>query len=132
MLSVGQHVKIADTGHTGVITKIESEYVVEVFVTHPKKYSIFVRKHLVKPISIEQQIEETFYSPDGDGWAINEPSYNFWNLKEENFILTNPNLNPSPSEVTYLTKEMKEDLRQMYIDMALATKDFEWLAELTK
>lgn len=136
MLSVGQHVRIADTGHIGVITKIESEHVVEVFVKHPKTYSIFVRTHLVKPVSFEQEIEEIFGQPDGDGWAgewdTKIPQKDYWNMNEEDFIIIDPFENPNPSEVTYLTYEMKEDLKQMYIDMALATKDFEWLAELTK
>ena len=136
MFEVGQHVKIADTGHIGVITKIENEFVVEVFVKHPKVYSIFVRTHLVKPISFEQEIDEIYGQPDGDGWAgewdVTTPQKDYWNMNKDDFIIIDPFENPNPSEVTYLTYEMKKDLKQMYIDMALATKDFEWLAELTK
>lgn len=162
MLKVGQHVIIADTGHVGTITKIENELSVEVFVTTPKVYSIFVRKHLVQPItdeeyreftdipyttnnyainhvkddtrSIEQQIDDIYCCPDGDGWAgIEELLFGECNTKLPNpYILTKPQYKNTDDDKTYLTKDMQNDLKQMYIELALATGDKEWFMELTK
>lgn len=161
MLQVGQRVRIADTGHVGIITKIENEQCVEVFVTKPKIYSLFVRNHLVEPIteveyceatdipytttnyainhvkdnthSIEQQIDDIFCCPDGDGWAGVEEALFGDNIKlPDPYILTKPQYKNTDDDTTYLTKGMKEDLKQMYIELALATGDKEWFIELTK
>lgn len=158
----------------GIVTKIENDETVEVFFKYPRVYSMFVRKNLLEKIteleyceavgipyeitgnktidnvkdntkSIEQQIDDMFYTPDGDGWApYDDDTVNAYFEKENLFIeeftrelqqLCKSVIKMPDGEYVEDTPKLdakwEEALKEAYIDMALATGDEEWFKKLT-
>lgn len=154
MLFVGDYVKlIGCNSHMGVVTKINGN-IVSVFVKHPQQYTMDTYDHLVELVStteyerylnnkptgnyvidhakdngksIEQQLMDMYYEGDVSAWMqpiFWEESEKFWNLTEEDF-------KPVVDDETNLSVKEQEDLKKMYIELALLTNDEEWFNELT-
>ena len=115
----GTKIRIKNTSLRGHVTEKLGEYSYIVQITEPIQYSKLQMHEDFLEIDSEKHdkdgIPNSFYTL---GYPTN-------NEYHDPFELTQAEL-----DITYLTFKQLHDLREIYIDMALQTRDFEWLKEL--
>ena len=96
----------------------------------------YVIDHAVDSTSIEHQIDELLYcSEDYYEGSTEMLQESFNNMYEAYLEMTGETESLKPyngSDQTYLNVKEREDLKAMYIELALMTNDESWFNELTK
>lgn len=97
----------------------------------------YVIDHAVDDTSIEHQIESMF-SPyedyyEGSTELLQECFNNMYEAYLDNHVDNHVDLKPyNGSDQTYLNAKEREELKAIYIELALATGDKNWFDQLTK
>lgn len=162
MLAIGTHVKVKDkeTKHIGTIIMRSTSGWYTIEFSKPFRHNVYVQKNDIIVVSeeewniynkgiitpnyaiehvknnrksIEQQIDDIFESIGSDysgiaGWC--DAMTTSYQAYEEILNLAEDEL--EEKEAKHLNAKDHEELKQMYIELALATGDEEWFLELVK